>query len=297
MVLPPRLRRIPSQHLRGHIQHIGPRHRSLPAAAEARSSPTRRRIHPSSKTTSPWSTKFRGRRIKCGSLTSFPNLPHAHPFWKTLQLGASRRRVQMGTSFRKPSEEGLVMFYPKLQEGFLRNWGRRDNEKGNHLHCRRHRCPDWAHCHRVHPRGCWGRWGRSGRNCNGLRRMCIHTPINLILRLNSSLFSFTKSQKRASVLLADMSQSLLNAWTTPAPSPVTGASVSTNPFVASISPTQTEDRIPERSAAKTSLLDDDGDLQGHGGGLKLGVVMKPDTMSLSASAQNKSDDDDDDWNW
>ena len=107
--------------------------------------------------------------------------------------------------------------------------------------------------------------------------------------------SFTKSQKRASVLLADMSQSLLNAWSSPAPSPISGASVSTNPFVASISPTQTENPIPERSAAKTSRLDDDGDLQGHRSGL--GVVMKPDTISPSASVQNKSDDDDDDWNW
>ena len=92
-----------------------------------------------------------------------------------------------------------------------------------------------------------------------------------------------------------MSQSLLNAWSAPAQSPVIGASISTNPFVASISPTQTESPIPERSAAQTSLLDDDGDLQGHAGGL--GVVMKPDTTSPSASVQNKSDDDDDDWNW
>ena len=105
-------------------------------------------------------------------------------------------------------------------------------------------------------------------------------------------FSFTKGQKRASVLLADMSQSLLNAWSAPTPSPVTGASISTNPFVASVSPTRTENPIPERSAAQTSLLDDDGDLQGG-----LGVVMKPDTKLPSASAQNKCDDDDDDWNW
>jgi len=104
-------------------------------------------------------------------------------------------------------------------------------------------------------------------------------------------FSFTKGQKRASVLLADMSHSLLNAWSTPALLPVTGASISMNPFVASISPTRTENPIPERSTAQTSLLDDDGDLQGG-----LGVVMKPDTISPSASAQNKSDDDED-WNW
>jgi len=91
-----------------------------------------------------------------------------------------------------------------------------------------------------------------------------------------------------------MSQSLLNAWSAPAHSPVIGASISTNPFVASVSPTQTESPIPERSAAQTSLLDDDGDLQGHAGGL--GVVMKPDTTSPSPSVQNKSDDDDD-WNW
>jgi len=106
--------------------------------------------------------------------------------------------------------------------------------------------------------------------------------------------AFTKSQKRASVLLADMSQSLLNAWSSPTPSPVTGVSITTNPFVASISPTQAENPIPERSAAQTSLLDDD-DLRGHTNGL--GVVMKPDSKSPLASVQNKSDDDDDDWNW
>ena len=110
-------------------------------------------------------------------------------------------------------------------------------------------------------------------------------------------FSFAKSQKRASVLLADMSQSLLNAWSTPIPSPVAGASISTNPFVASVSPTKSGSPTPERSATQTSLLDDDGDLQGHVGGSGLGVVMKPDTLSPSASVQNKSDDDDDDWNW
>jgi len=107
--------------------------------------------------------------------------------------------------------------------------------------------------------------------------------------------TFTKSQKRASVLLADMSQSLLNAWSTPTPSPVTGVSISANPFIASISPTRTENPIAERSAARTSLLDDDGDLQRHAGGL--GVVMKPDTTSPLSSVQNKSDDDDEDWNW
>lgn len=92
-----------------------------------------------------------------------------------------------------------------------------------------------------------------------------------------------------------MSQSLLNAWSSPAPSPITGASISTNPFVASLSPTQTENPIPEKSDAQASLLDDD-DLQGHEGGL--GVVMKPHTISPSTSIQNKNDDDDDDdWNW
>lgn len=92
-----------------------------------------------------------------------------------------------------------------------------------------------------------------------------------------------------------MSHSLLNAWSSPTPSPINGASVSTNPFVASISPTQTENPIPERLAVKTSLLDDDGDLQAHTSGL--GVVMKPDATPPSPPAQNKNDDDDDDWNW
>ena len=92
-----------------------------------------------------------------------------------------------------------------------------------------------------------------------------------------------------------MSQSLLNAWSSPTPPPVTGASISTNPFVASISPTQAENPAAERPAVRTLLLDDDGDLQGYRSGL--GVVMKPDTISPSASVQNKNDDDDEDWNW
>lgn len=165
---------------------------------------------------------------------------------------------------------------------------------GNRLCCRRHRCPDWVPYHRIHPRGCWEPWGRNGKNCNALRRTYIHLHLNLVLRLTLTHYSFTKSQKRASVLWADMSQSLLNAWSIPTPSPVTGVSVSTNPFVASVSPTQTENPIPERSVMQTSLLDD-GDLQCDVGGL--GVVMKPDSTSPSVSVQNKNDDDDDDWNW
>ena len=187
------------------------------------------------------------------------------------------------------------MFHLKLQGEFPRNLVRHNSEKGNRLCCRRHLCQDWVPYHRVHPRGCWGQWGRSGRNCSGLRRMCIHLHLNLVLQLTLPHSSFTKSQKRASVLLADMSHSLLNAWSTPTPSPVTGVSISTNPFVASISPTRTENPIPERSATRTSLLDDDGDLQDHAGGL--GVVMKPDTTSPLNSVQTRSDDDDDDWNW
>lgn len=141
--------------------------------------------------------------------------------------------------------------------------------------------------------------GTVGKKWEELQRTetyVFHMRPHSALYLKYFVFSFTKSQKRASVLLADMSQSLLNAWTAPTPSPVIGASISTNPFVASISPTQTETPMPEGLAAQTSLLDDDGDLQGHAGGL--GVVMKPDTRSPSASVQNRSDDeDDDDWNW
>ena len=181
-------RQTPSPHLNEHIQHTNPRRLSLPAVVEARNSPSHRRTHLSSRTTSPWSIRKRmkcwERRSECRSLKRFPVLPHPRPFWKTLRQSMSRRRVWMRTGFRKTSDEDLVMFHPKPQGGSIRNWVRHGSERGDRLCCRRHRCPDWAPCHRAHPRGCWGRWGRSGRNYNELRRTYIHTRPDLVWHLN-----------------------------------------------------------------------------------------------------------------
>ncbi|CCM02506.1 uncharacterized protein FIBRA_04608 [Fibroporia radiculosa] len=111
--------------------------------------------------------------------------------------------------------------------------------------------------------------------------------------------TFTKSQKRASMLLSDVSQSFFSALASPAPSSTMSVSVSTNPFGAALSPLSAPpyDRSPQASAstAASSLLEDEDELQG------LGNVMVPDSrapaspgVSKPANAQAQSDDE---WNW
>ncbi|TBU23647.1 hypothetical protein BD311DRAFT_67953 [Dichomitus squalens] len=129
--------------------------------------------------------------------------------------------------------------------------------------------------------------------------------------------TFTKSQKRASLLFSDAASSLFAALTSPsssspAPTP-SGVSVTSNPFSATISPMSTSPvSRPSPVPSASSLLDDDSDATG------LGSVLVPDSKSPlltptlvpspayaaatshSASAASKSKDlldDDDDWNW
>lgn len=98
--------------------------------------------------------------------------------------------------------------------------------------------------------------------------------------------SFTKSQKRASLLLSDVSQSIFAALASPKPQ--SGFSIPNRP-----SPLST---VPSSSSA--SLLDDEPEPDGAQG---LGAVLVPSVVSsspLPSPARPVNDqDDDDDWNW
>lgn len=134
---------------------------------------------------------------------------------------------------------------------------------------------------------------------------------------------FTKSQKRASILLSDVSQSLFAALSSPStPSPPThpsrltassplSISTNANPFLATISPMSAS---PSPVPSGGSLLEDDefGE-QGIESGKSLGEVLIPVSLSPAASplvdpkitganttqpaSTSSLDDDDDDWNW
>ncbi|EED80457.1 predicted protein [Postia placenta Mad-698-R] len=115
--------------------------------------------------------------------------------------------------------------------------------------------------------------------------------------------TFTKSQKRASVILSDVSQTFFSALTSPGPSSGTFVSVSSNPFAATLSPLSTSPSastpppMMASSASTHSLLDDDSEAQG------LGSVMVPDSKGSSSSTSsrtpsvNTKDQSDDEWNW
>jgi len=95
--------------------------------------------------------------------------------------------------------------------------------------------------------------------------------------------TFTKNQKRASILISDVSQSLMNAWSSPLASPAPAS-----PFIMAASP------MGQRSPSGSSLLDDDVDT------LKpLGAVMTPDSKGLPKRVHTpvSAADDDEEWNW
>ncbi|KAI0360550.1 hypothetical protein OH77DRAFT_1393248 [Trametes cingulata] len=127
--------------------------------------------------------------------------------------------------------------------------------------------------------------------------------------------TFAKSQKRASLLISDVSSSIFAALASPStsssssPAP-SSVSISTNPFAATLSPLSTSPTPPSQlgqpspASASASLLDDDD--AGDG----LGSVLVPDTKAPShtpapssapASRQPEQTksllDDDDEWNW
>ena len=97
----------------------------------------------------------------------------------------------MRKGFQKLSDEGLVTFHLKPSEKSPRSRVGDDREKVDRPCCRPHQCPDWVPCRRVHPRGFWERWEKSGKNYNELRRMYIaHTHLNLTFHLKSIAFQF-----------------------------------------------------------------------------------------------------------
>ncbi|KAH9835154.1 uncharacterized protein C8Q71DRAFT_709872 [Rhodofomes roseus] len=111
--------------------------------------------------------------------------------------------------------------------------------------------------------------------------------------------TFTKGQKRASVLFSDVSQSLFSALASPGPVSSSSVSISTNPFAATLSPLSTSPS-PSPSpvgaqAASSSLLEDDDGAQG------LGSVLVPDSRSPPISSTpakpSSRDQSDDEWNW
>ncbi|KAI0342303.1 hypothetical protein BDW22DRAFT_182126 [Trametopsis cervina] len=94
--------------------------------------------------------------------------------------------------------------------------------------------------------------------------------------------AFTKSQKRASVLLSDVSQSLLSALSSPPPS--TGHSPAIKPSPLAASPSG-------------SLLDDELE-QMDGPTLTLSAPLIPSVVSPSPSpTPSQKVDDDEEWNW
>ncbi|KAI0827074.1 hypothetical protein BC628DRAFT_1370695 [Trametes gibbosa] len=122
--------------------------------------------------------------------------------------------------------------------------------------------------------------------------------------------TFVKSQKRASLLISDVSNSIFAALASPSASsaPVpSSVSISSNPFAATLSPLSSSPTPPSQlssspSASAQSLLDDDDAGEG------LGSVLVPDTKASALAAsrspaqkQKQSGksllDDDDEWNW
>lgn len=125
------------------------------------------------------------------------------------------------------------------------------------------------------------------------------------------LYRFTKGQKRASVLLDNLSQNLASALTSP---PL--ASASYNPLAeyhthTTSSSAASQSTTPLQSSSSVSLLDDDDTVTANGGPA-LGDVMKPSPVSAQPAAQvganssvagkdtsvsGQTLDDDEEWGW
>ncbi|PCH44973.1 hypothetical protein WOLCODRAFT_139355 [Wolfiporia cocos MD-104 SS10] len=114
-----------------------------------------------------------------------------------------------------------------------------------------------------------------------------------------------KSQKRASVILSDVSQSLFSALGSPTRTS-DSVSVSSNPFAAALSPLSPSSATASSDFHSRSLLEDDDDAGG------LGSVMVPDLRSptsstspsfssastrIASSPAKTMDQSDDEWNW
>lgn len=116
--------------------------------------------------------------------------------------------------------------------------------------------------------------------------------------------TLTKGQKRASVLLADVSHSIISALS-PSPSTVSALSPTSNPISSPRTPYSSVSANRDTGALRTnSLLDDDDDNDT----VRIGRVMVPDSVkdktgvvagsgSQTQRAISSFDDDDDNWNW
>jgi len=124
--------------------------------------------------------------------------------------------------------------------------------------------------------------------------------------------TFSRSQKRASVLISDVSQSIFAALgshspSTMSPPPARGSiSISTNPFLATLSPLSAEpSSVPSPSSNTSSLIEEDLLGSPWSGSASLGDVLVPTQSKVTQPSPTKTpsaqksllDDDDDDWNW
>ena len=98
--------------------------------------------------------------------------------------------------------------------------------------------------------------------------------LGLIVSFVLCLFRFSKSQKRASLILSDVSQSIFSA----------------------LAPASTANMVPAFAPASRSLLDEEDD-----GSTALGRAMVPDVVAVSgqsASPQTSTGEkDEESWNW
>ncbi|EDR06988.1 uncharacterized protein LACBIDRAFT_328400 [Laccaria bicolor S238N-H82] len=131
---------------------------------------------------------------------------------------------------------------------------------------------------------------------------CLPWFLTVMLMSSLSVYSFTKSQKRASVLLSDVSQSIVSAWNAP-----------TTPIGSAPPISRTRSTPLPTSPLSPSLLDDDNDDT-----IRIASVMTPDSKKLhtttlmpswpdggmkpsnkptTTSSNAKTQDEDEEWNW
>ena len=131
--------------------------------------------------------------------------------------------------------------------------------------------------------------------------------LTVMLMSYISVYSFTKSQKRASVLLSDVSQSFVSAWNAPT-TPIGSAPPISRP----LSSRRLSTPLPS-SPLSPSLLDDDNDDT-----IRIASVMTPDSKKThpttlmpsppdggtkpsdkltTTSSNAKTRDEDEEWNW
>ena len=135
-----------------------------------------------------------------------------------------------------------------------------------------------------------------------LAPFCLSWFPTVMLMLCISVYSFTKSQKQASVLLSDVSQSIVSAWN--APTTPIGSAPPLSRMLSTPLPT---------SPVSPSILDDDNDDT-----IRIASIMTPDSKKLhpttlmpsrpdggmkpsnkptTTSSNAKTQDEDEEWNW